>query len=94
MLRNFGWDSGKVQNYPRAVRGLWTAASLGPLQILDGSRGGVKPQEPRSSRTVNLKREGEQIPTPSYWAESRSPLSPYSPCGQHKHSSVLYSPPN
>lgn len=94
MLRGFGWDSGKVQNYPRAVRGLWTAASPDPLQILDGSRGGVKPREPRSSRTGNLKWEGEQIPTSSYWAESRSLLSPYCQCGQHKHSSVLYSPPN
>lgn len=50
---------------------------------------GVRPGEPRGPQNGR-----GQTPVPKSAAESRSLLRLYCPYRQHKHSSVLYSPPN
>lgn len=94
MHRGSGWTLEGSGAPLCRVRVLWTTASPGPLQRLH--REGSGPREPRSSPAPRKPEwASKRIPIPRCLADGWSPLSRGSPRGrQHKHSSVLYSPPN
>lgn len=66
-----------------------------PSHSKDSTRKALGPENREAPPYRSPEWAGNQSPAPRCLAQGKSPLSRGSPCGpQHKHSSVLYSPPN